>query len=225
MTAMQSAPISGEILVDDTAGRRNLPGRDADSVIDADYFVVARDGDRHSDESSKPQPSAGAWAKPAASAGLPGDGLGILRAETALGEREPKSLSRHAFHAFAAVAIAATFRFSGGHALLRPEPVRSAAADSLKQVRIADLESRVVENASGKRIVLVKGTVSNDGRTGAGIPPLAVRVSAKSGGDQRYVFGTENRLLGGGESYEFAFRLDAPEGGVDKLAVEFSREP
>ena len=66
---------------------------------------------------------------------------------------------------------------------------------------------------------MVNGTVANDSADAQGVPPIAVKVTAGNGRLQRYVFGTQNRILNGGQSMDFAYRLDVPASGVENVEV------
>jgi hypothetical protein len=221
MTRPDTAPRNGEILVAGAPVARNGRPRADRAVTDAEFVVLRADGTPAEDmakanNASRPRPFEDSAR----------DGLTLLRGAKLKEATVSFAISGPAGYLLAGLAILAAFWFSGGYATLHA-PARPAgnAADLPSNVRIVDLDSRLADRPGGKRVILVNGAVRNEGSAAAGVPPIAVRVAETGGTARRYIFGTHARLLGGGESYRFAFRLDAPESAVDKLTVEFSREP
>lgn len=227
MTRYSAAPVSGEILTEGAAFDEKRFSSPKSNVVDAEFVVLGtRSAALTTGKSGeKRDVFAGSQDLSVPEARMPpdaGDGLGLLRANTE-GASASNAGPRTGFYALSAIAIAATFWFSGGYSLL----TQSAPERQSKQpsgVSIVGLESRFSESPGGKKIILLNGAVENRTQNPAGVPPLAVKVSEQGGANRRYVFGTQNKVLGGGESYRFALRLDAPDRPVDKLTVEFSRE-
>ncbi len=225
MTHSNSAPISGEILVDDAPTGQRPVRKGQENAVDAEYVTLAAEGDSPGGEGAfAPEWRADPIPPLRVTATDPADGLAILRSGSLVTGEVPDGLPRFVFYAVSVVAVACAFWFSGGYSLLSPPGEKPAAAETLKHVRIDGLESRTFTLGAGKRIVLVNGTVVNDGAMPAGVPPLQVKISDASGASKRYVFGTSRSALGGGESFQFSYRLDAPESGVDNVAVEFARD-
>ena len=214
MTMSRTAPINGEILVGTPpAGAGTAASRET-AAEDAEYITLDDAG-------------AGSWppaVPPAEDAAVPqqgapaADGLGILRPRQAGDAERAAWPGQAAYAALFALAVGATFWFSGGYALVgKPAGVMHRAP--LTQVRIAKAESRLADRIDGPGVILINGTVANDSADAQGVPPIAVKVTAGSGRTQRYIFGMQNRILDGGETMDFAYRLDAPAGGVKNVDI------
>lgn len=213
MTMSRTAPINGEILVEAThAGAGAAASRDA-VAEDAEFITLDDD-----EGAAWPTPDADEAVPPPQGASL-ADGLGILRAsKRADGEAWRGQLGNVLYGLVFVLAVGATFWFSGGYALVGT-PAKIVRDTQVLQVRIARAESRFAERDGSPDIILINGTVANDSVNAQGVPPIAVRVTASSGRSQRYVFGTQNRILNGGQSMDFAYRLDAPAGGVKNVEI------
>ena len=213
MTMSRTAPINGEILVDapsagaDHAVSRNTVVEDADFITLDDAGSAAWPASKADEPPVQPQSTATFT-----------DGLGILRPRAGAGDAGTTRAGQALYAAVFVLAVGATFWFSGGYALVG-KPSAAARQPSPAQVRIAKAESRFAERADGPGVIVVNGTVANDSADAQGVPPIAVKVTAGNGRSQRYVFGTQNRILNGGQSMDFAYRLDVPASGVENVEV------
>ena len=114
--------------------------------------------------------------------------------------------------------VASAFWISGGHSVARNfTPGRQAST----ALTISGLTARI--DASGARpLLLVDGTVSNEGTRRVELPFLSISVSAADGSVTRYKLGTLSPSLAPRERFAFSSRLDVPRSGVRSVAVSFA---
>ncbi len=215
MTMSTTAPINGEILVE-TPSPGDKAGAPRTTAEDAEFIDLDDDGAHPTANIVSEAPAVAPQA-----AAVP-DGLGILRPERDGSVRKGGRAGQAGFAALLVAGVCATFWFSGGYALVGKPAAMTRHAALPSQVRIAAAESRLSTLDSGSDVILVNGTVANDSGDAQGVPPIAVKVTASSGRAQRYVFGTQNRILNGGQSMDFAYRLDVPAGGVKNVEIVLS---
>lgn len=184
-------------------------------VSDADFEIVVPDvGPAERIVADAPVKSAQAAAEPGAASGM-----GML-------QRTPRFAAGHAprkagpvFWAGGAVAAAAAFWISGGHALLRPA-LAEIAPHAEQGLRIASVISKV--DRSGIRPVLqIDGRAVNDG-TATTMPPLDIQVTSPGGTTTLYKLGTAGSRIASGDSFDFSSRLDVPKDGVKTVFVTFA---
>jgi hypothetical protein len=114
-----------------------------------------------------------------------------------------------AFGALVAVLSALSFWLAGGHALAG-KPASDAGRLAIEQV-----ESRIVE-ASGRRILVVDGTLANHGRRITALPQIAVAADGAV-----HAIEPAASFLDPGKRQAFHGRFLAPEGADWTVAVSF----
>jgi hypothetical protein len=123
---------------------------------------------------------------------------------------------------FYCAAVAVTFMafwISGGYAVF-PGMAQKAEQDNAS-LRIDNITTSSI-TVNQHPLLLVSGTVHNDGKDRAEPPPVKVTVTAKSGSIVSYQLGGKGWPLGPGQSMPFSSRLDAPASGVESVHVGLS---
>lgn len=213
-----TAPINGEILVGVSSSADDAPSRPKTAAEDAEFVTLADDRADTLVRTAVPAMSGSAGTDRETP-----DGLNLLRPQRrADGAWWPMAVRALGGAAFA-LALGLTFWISGGHALFAgPAQIIGKATPST--VQLIRAESRFAARATGPGVILINGTIANDGADAQGVPPVTVMVAASAGQSRRYVFGTQNRILNGGESMDFAYRVEAPAGGAKNVEITLGGE-